>query len=360
MPKLKLSELRRVPKIFDSSYSYQSHGILSTIVPRHSLSNLQAHTIGADSQLRTFTSAHRRYQSKLYSNITKLVSSYTTMISSDVPASEGPPPTGPMAIVFTDIVKSTDIWEKDTNAMITAMQLHDDTIRSFTRSNNGYEVKQNGDGFMIAFPTAISAVRFCLDVQEKLLDEQWPKELLKMDPGEETTDDSGQVLFRGLQLRTSAHWGEPVSKWNEVIHRMDYLGPIVNRAARFVQVTEAGQTVVSEDFVSQVQHEMQANTGNKELSPATSTDSSSATDTTTSAETSSPTPPDLDILRSRRNQENITDQHFEVRELGDYEFQGLDEPQKLYFIVPRSLEGRVEHWHQVKHVSGVKGNVKTG
>ena len=355
MPKLKLSELRRVPKIFDSSSSYHNNGILSTIAPRRSSSNLQTHTIGADTQLRTLISSQRCYQSKLSSHVTKLVSSFTTMVSNDVPAWEGPPPTGPMAIVFTDIVKSTDIWENDTNAMISAMQLHDDTIRSLTRSNKGYEVKQNGDGFMIAFPTAKSAVQFCLDVQEKLMDEKWPKELLNSEPGKETTDDTGQVLFRGLQLRTSAHWGEPVAKWNEVIHRMDYLGPIVNRAARFVQVTEAGQTVVSEDFVSQVQYEMQTTTEqDKEPSPATNTGESPATDTTTPERT--PTP-DLDILRSKRLQRSITDQHFEVRELGSYEFQGLDEAQKLYFIVPRSLEGRAEHWHQVKHVSGVKGNV---
>jgi adenylate cyclase len=294
------------------------------------------------------------------------------MVTNDVPARAIPPPLGPISIVFTDIVKSTDIWEKNTSAMISAMKLHDDTVRSLTLSNNGYEVKQNGDGFMIAFPTATSAVQFCLDVQEKLLDEEWPKALLKLGPGQETTDEEGHVLFRGLQLRMSAHWGEPVSKWNEVIQRMDYLGPVVNRAARFVQVTEGGQIVVSEDFLVQLQHEMQRTEGrdedsssqrtqtqplSSEASTSTNTDVNANTTTATTAEHSPP--PDLGILRSKTGQKNVTTQNFQIRELGDYEFQGLDDPQKLYFIVPRSLEGRVEHWHQVMHVSGVKGNVKT-
>ena len=286
------------------------------------------------------------------------------MVRNDLPARGTLPPTGSIGIVFTDIVKSTNIWEKDTNAMISAMQLHDGTIRSLTLANSGYEVKQNGDGFMIAFPTATSAVQFCLDVQEKLLDEEWPKELLKLGPGKETTDSDGTVLFRGLQLRTSAHWGEPVSKWNEVIQRMDYLGPVVNRAARFVQVTEGGQIVVSEDFILQLQHEMQTQATieqNKDSSNTTNAPSHSTTTTTSTPTQPSPSPPsspDLAILRSKHYQKTITDQQFEVRELGDYEFQGLDELQKLWFIVPRSLEGRVEHWHQVEHVSGVKGNVK--
>ncbi|EXJ58449.1 hypothetical protein A1O7_05874 [Cladophialophora yegresii CBS 114405] len=287
------------------------------------------------------------------------------MVSNDLPARGIPPPVGPISIVFTDIVKSTNIWEKDTNAMISAMQLHDDTVRSLTLSNNGYEVKQNGDGFMIAFPTATSAVQFCLDVQEKLLDEEWPKALLKLAPGQETTDDKGHVLFRGLQLRMSAHWGEPVSKWNEVIQRMDYLGPVVNRAARFVQVTEGGQIVVSEDFLAQLQREMQQGTdrndeeSSSQRSRSQSQPLSSGNSTNTSTGQESPPLPDLSILRSEAGQQNVTTQTFQIRELGNYEFQGLDDPQKLYFIVPRSLEGRVEHWHQVMHVTGVKGNVKT-
>ena len=252
------------------------------------------------------------------------------LVSNNGPAQEDSAPSGPLVIVFTDIVKSTDIWEKATQAMVVAMELHDETIRSLTISHHGYEVKQNGDGFMLAFPSAISAVQFCLAIQESLLDEEWPKGLLKLQPGKETTDDEGQVLFRGLQLRMSAHWGEPVSKWNEVIKRMDYLGPVVNRAARFVQVTEPGQIVVSEDFVGRLHEEMGNNT-----------EESQDTKEMTIEDNTKTTP------------------KFRVCEMGEYEFQGLTEAEKLYYVVQKSLEGRVEHWNQVAHVSGVKGNLKS-
>lgn len=37
--------------------------------------------------------------------------------------------------------------------------------------------------------------------------------------------------------------------WNSVIHRMDYFGPPVNRAARFTSICKGGQIVFSEDFL---------------------------------------------------------------------------------------------------------------
>lgn len=270
------------------------------------------------------------------------------------------PPTGNLSIVFTDIVKSTAMWESDAQAMADAMHMHDAMIRSLTISDHGYEVKQNGDGFMIAFPSATTAVQFCLDVQEQLLDEAWPQGILNQAQGETCTDVQGHVLFRGLKLRMSAHWGAPVCKWNDVIQRMDYLGPMVNRAARFIEVTEGGQIVVSEDFLVQLQHELDVVEGRADVDES-QPDSSTKSSTKSSSSSSSTTTTHVNLprLKSDSDQDKLTHQHFEIRPLGDHEFRGLNDPESLYFIVPRSLQGRVDHWHQVKHVSGVKGNLRS-
>jgi adenylate cyclase len=333
MPKLGLREVTRARTAILSAAPSRGHGILLTFSTRWPTPSSAAKDYDVRLQRRLLHQTKGGFESKpnvvdIGSVPIKPVTPNTVAASNEVPAREIPAPLGPIGIVFTDIVKSTNIWEKDTQAMISAMELHDNTVRSVTVANQGYEVKQNGDGFMLAFSTAISAVKFCLKVQEALLDEKWPKALLKLPPGKESTDDEGHLLFRGLQLRVSAHWGEPVSKWNEVIQRMDYLGPVVNRAARFVQVTEPGQIVVSEEFMQQLQDEMRTDNVIPALGETTD-----------------------HVLAS---------QPFMVHELGDYTFQGLDAPEKLYFIVPSSLEGRVEHWQQVAHVSGVKGNLKSG
>lgn len=266
------------------------------------------------------------------------------------------PPDGDLSIVFTDIVKSTAIWEATPLAMTTAMHTHDNMVRELISSNHGYEVKQNGDGFMIAFPSATTAVQFCLDVQERLLDESWPTAILKSNPGKETTDGDGHILFRGLKLRISAHWGRPVCNWNDVIHRMDYLGPMVNRAARFIEVTEGGQVVVSEDFLLQLQSELEsAVEGEKKDDREDGSKAFEPREVNQKPDIKL----DLDLLSSSKYQLRLTHQAFQLQLLGEHEFKGLSEPEKLYFIVPKSLEGRVDHWHQVLHVPGVKGNVRT-
>lgn len=269
-----------------------------------------------------------------------------------------PPPQGDLSIVFTDIVKSTAIWEAHASAMVAAMHTHDDMVRELMAANGGYEVKQNGDGFMIAFASATSAVQFCLDVQERLLDESWPTAILKSSPGKETTDGHGHVLFRGLKLRISAHWGKPVCNWNDVIQRMDYLGPMVNRAARFIEVTEGGQVVVSEDFLLRLQREMQLAVVEGHRTPLENNEGQISEASSDANQSPVNNELDLDLLSSDKYQTRLTHQPFQLRPLGDHKFKGLDEPQTLYFIVPKSLEGRVDHWHQVMHIAGVKGNVR--
>ncbi|OQU95313.1 Adenylate and Guanylate cyclase catalytic domain-containing protein [Cladophialophora immunda] len=361
MPRFGLRELRRAQTTVRSASSSSNHVLLLTPSTQRAPSTCAPSIVGTHFapqnrpclRISRFTTS-----TSLNSSDAARKPAQAAMVSSETPARGTPPPLGRIGIVFTDIVKSTNIWEKDTNAMIEAMKLHDDMIRGLTVANEGYEVKQNGDGFMIAFATATSAVQFCLDVQEKLLDEHWPKEILKLPPGQETKDPEGHVLFRGLQLRMSAHWGEPVSKWNEVIQRMDYLGPVVNRAARFIQVTEGGQIVVSEEFLLQLQSELEmAKQQNEAQEPVQAADEEG--NHHSHAKNTPAVSLDLRSLRSRRDQKNLTHQQFEIRPLGDYEFQGLDDPHKLYFIVPCSLEGRVDHWHQVAHVTGVKGNVRS-
>ena len=259
-------------------------------------------------------------------------------------------PKSPLAIVFTDIVKSTTIWENDTSAMTKAMTIHDDLIRKLTDTYTGYEVKQNGDGFMIAFQSAVSALNFCLDVQMQLQEQKWPQELLEMGPGmpvvENGSAEDKTVLWKGLRLRMSAHFGEPVCKWNGVIQRMDYLGPAVNRAARFVGVCEGGQIVVSQEFLDELKLARREIVG--ENGPLF---------TDGQAENSKGLELDLAELQTDEISEHVADSRFQVRLLGDRHFKGVSGDQRLFFIVPKSLNGRLEYFPRHKYLEPSKGNL---
>lgn len=272
-------------------------------------------------------------------------------------------PEGSLAIVFTDIVKSTDIWESSPTAMTKAMMLHDAMIRELTIQHLGYEVKQNGDGFMIAFQTAVAALEFCLDVQKKLMEIEWPEELLELKAGsevrrgekDEAVPDGADVLWRGLRLRMSAHFGEPVCMYNSVIDRMDYLGPMVNRAARFIQATEGGQIVVSDEFLTELRRTKENGNGN-----STSSGESGAGplfDATPLNEANDEVKLDLKDLPRQGHEHMPAETQFEIRVLGEREFKGVEEMQKLYFIIPYSLRGRMKHWPKSMQVPGSKGNL---
>lgn len=84
-----------------------------------------------------------------------------------------------VTLVFTDIEKSTVLWEKlSPSCMEAALNLHDDIFRLLIERFAGYEVKAVGDAFIIAFNSIIAAVQFCVAVQQQLLEIDWPKEMI--------------------------------------------------------------------------------------------------------------------------------------------------------------------------------------
>ncbi|TFY82405.1 hypothetical protein EWM64_g1607 [Hericium alpestre] len=162
------------------------------------------------------------------------------------------PPTGHLAIVFTDIRNSTHLWE--TNAgMPSAMRMHHSLLRRHLRFCGGYEVKTEGDAFMVAFETVSAALLWCVNIQLQLLNEPWPQEILDCEDGREMRDAKGNVIARGLSLRMGIHCGSPVCEIDQITKRMDYYGPMVNRAARINTCAQGGQIMVSADVVHEIE-----------------------------------------------------------------------------------------------------------
>ncbi|CCD26504.1 adenylate cyclase NDAI_0H03310 [Naumovozyma dairenensis CBS 421] len=166
-------------------------------------------------------------------------------------APEIPPPTGNLALVFTDIQSSSTLWELYYAAMSTALSIHNDLMRRQLRIYGGYEIKTEGDAFVMAFPTPTSALLWCLSTQLKLLDVAWPEEITSSPNGRLVVDSQGKRIFNGLCVRMGIHWGSPLTVFDLVTQRMDYLGPVVNKASRVSDVGKGGQITLSSDFCSE-------------------------------------------------------------------------------------------------------------
>ena len=162
------------------------------------------------------------------------------------------PPVDELAMVFTDIKNSTLLWETAPVAMRAAIKVHNSIMRRQLRIIGGYEVKTEGDAFMVSFPTPTSALLWCFSVQSLLLAADWPTEILESSEGCEILDDNDEVIFRGLSVRMGIHWGSPVCERDPITRRMDYFGPMVNRAARVSAVADGGQIALSSDFVAEM------------------------------------------------------------------------------------------------------------
>jgi predicted ATPase/class 3 adenylate cyclase len=130
-------------------------------------------------------------------------------------------PTGTVTFLFTDLERSTPLWEQHPDAMGEALKRHDEILRGAVETHGGTAVKTTGDGLHAVFSTASSAVAAAVAAQTTLVVEAWP-------------------LPEVLRVRMGLHTG-PAE-----IRDRDYYGPTVNRAARVTAAAHPGQILVSD------------------------------------------------------------------------------------------------------------------
>ncbi|KAL0938749.1 adenylate cyclase (protein phosphatase 2C) [Colletotrichum truncatum] len=245
---------------------------------------------------------------------------------------EIPAPTGNVSIAFTDIKNSTTLWEMYPAAMRSAIKLHNEVMRRQLRRIGGYEVKTEGDAFMVSFPTATSALLWCFAVQMSLLDVNWPSEVLNSVSCQPLYDKDNALIFKGLSVRMGIHYGEAVSEMDPVTRRMDYFGPMVNKASRISSVADGGQITVSSDFISEIQRCLE---------------NYQDTDRNNSAGSEDTFDDDQGFAATiRKDLRSLSSQGFEVKEMGEKKLKGLENPEVVYSLYPHALAGRIEHHQQ--------------
>ncbi|KAH6660333.1 adenylate cyclase, ACY [Truncatella angustata] len=244
---------------------------------------------------------------------------------------EVPAPTEKPSIVFTDIKNSTNLWEMYPSAMRSAIKLHNEVMRRQLRRIGGYEVKTEGDAFMVSFPTATSALLWCFAIQTELLKVPWPAEILNSVTCQDVMDNEGNLIFKGLSVRMGIHYGEPVAEIDPVTRRMDYFGPMVNKASRISAVADGGQITVSADFISEIQRCLETYQESERNGSKVAEDTFDEDSTAT---------------QIRRELRSLSSQGFEVKEMGEKKLKGLENPEYVYALYPHALAGRIEHHNQ--------------
>ena len=152
------------------------------------------------------------------------------------------PPTGKVALVFTDIQGSTALWKMSAGDMNDAMEIHNEVIRDVCIEFEGYEVKTIGDSFMVSFPCPVAAVNFGLHVQTRFQKRKWPAGL--------------NLPESGLVIRIGVNYGPTIAEQNPVTGRVDYRGSTVNLASRVEGKAKGGTVCITSDTYAAVKSSM--------------------------------------------------------------------------------------------------------
>jgi class 3 adenylate cyclase len=130
-------------------------------------------------------------------------------------------PDGTVTLLFSDIEGSSRLNERlGDERWLELLGAHNMIVRAQVDEHGGHEVKSQGDGFMIAFPTARQAVTCAIDVQRALL----------------RRAAAGDFPIR---VRIGMHTGE-------AIHRQgDFFGRSVILAARIADHAQGGEILLS-------------------------------------------------------------------------------------------------------------------
>jgi class 3 adenylate cyclase len=131
-------------------------------------------------------------------------------------------PDGTVTIAFTDIESSSVLLDRlGDAAFMRVLSWHDRIVREAAEQQNGFVVKSQGDGFMLAFPSAALALRSTLVMRERI-----------------------KAGFEGLpvRIRVGLHSGEAIK------HSDDFYGRTVVIAAR-IGTLALGDEILASDLV---------------------------------------------------------------------------------------------------------------
>lgn len=131
-------------------------------------------------------------------------------------------PEGTVTILFSDIEGSTELTERlGDHQAAEIVVAHNEIVRAQVAAHGGFEVKSQGDGFMVAFNSAARALRCAIGI-ERAIDEF-----------------SQKRPDTPVRVRVGVNIGETVRDGN------DFLGRAVIVASRLADAAEGGEILVS-------------------------------------------------------------------------------------------------------------------
>jgi class 3 adenylate cyclase len=171
-------------------------------------------------------------------------------------------PVGDVFLVFTDIQSSTELWDTMEEVFRACLQMHDAKQRELIGRCAGYEVKTEGDAFLVSFHSAEDAVHFALLLQLEMMSIEWPEELFSHPACAPVQDprDQSHLIYNGIRVRVGIHAGSDYGddpniacSRNHQTLRMDYSGRAINRCGRVQGLAPGGAIFVTSEVIADLE-----------------------------------------------------------------------------------------------------------
>ncbi len=128
-----------------------------------------------------------------------------------------------LTVLFTDIAGFSDLTSSvGDGEALDALKRHNQIVRAQIQDHGGAEIKYQGDGFMVSFPSARRAVLCAIEIQRKI------------------ADHNREYPGRPLILRMGLNSGDVLRD------ERDLFGAAVNLAARIAEKAGGNQILMSE------------------------------------------------------------------------------------------------------------------
>ena len=127
---------------------------------------------------------------------------------------------GFVTLLFTDIEGGVRLWEDDRDAMAVASARNDRIVREQVEASGGYVFKAVGEAHRAVFADPVAALSSAVAIQRAVSAEPWAPGL-------------------PVRVRVALHAGACGERDG------DYVGPVVNRAVRLLDVGHGGQVLVT-------------------------------------------------------------------------------------------------------------------
>jgi class 3 adenylate cyclase len=125
---------------------------------------------------------------------------------------------GSVTLLFTDIEGGVRLWEADRDAMAAASGRHDRIVREQIEAFGGHVFKTVGEAHRAVFADPVAALSSAVAIQRASGAEPWASSL-------------------PIRVGMALHSGACAERDG------DYVGPVVNRTARLVDIGHGGQVL---------------------------------------------------------------------------------------------------------------------